>query len=105
MQKRVALARAIAPGPEVLFFDEPTTGLDPIRADVINRLITSLNADLGTTAVTITHDMVSARIIAHRIAMLHEGRIVWQGPREQLDASDNASWTSLCRAGRKGPIT
>ncbi len=89
MQKRVALARAIAPGPEILFFDEPTTGLDPIRADVINRLIASLNADLGTTAITITHDMASARHIAHRVAMLHEGRIIWQGPREALEASGN----------------
>jgi phospholipid/cholesterol/gamma-HCH transport system ATP-binding protein len=105
MQKRVALARAIAPGPEVLFFDEPTTGLDPIRADVINRLITSLNADLGTTAVTITHDMVSARIIAHRIAMLHEGRIVWQGPREQLEASGNAVVDQFVQGRAEGPIT
>jgi phospholipid/cholesterol/gamma-HCH transport system ATP-binding protein len=89
----------------VLFFDEPTTGLDPIRADVINRLITSLNADLGTTAVTITHDMVSARIIAHRIAMLHEGRIVWQGPRDQLDASDNAIVDQFVQGKAEGPIT
>jgi phospholipid/cholesterol/gamma-HCH transport system ATP-binding protein len=87
MQKRVALARAIAPGPDVLFFDEPTTGLDPIRADVIDRLITGVVNDLGTTAVTITHDLASARKIAHRVAMLHEGRIVWEGAIEELDAS------------------
>jgi phospholipid/cholesterol/gamma-HCH transport system ATP-binding protein len=87
MQKRVALARAIAPGPEILFFDEPTTGLDPIRADVIDKLITGVVEDLGTTAVTITHDLASARKIAHRVAMLHEARIVWEGGTEALDAS------------------
>ena len=79
MQKRVALARAIAPRPEVLFFDEPTTGLDPIHADVINDLIVSLVDDLGITALTITHDMASARKIAHRVAMLYRGRIIWHG--------------------------
>lgn len=89
MQKRVALARAIAPRPEILFFDEPTTGLDPIRAGVINDLICELVADLGMTALTITHDMTSARKIAHRVAMLHHGRVVWQGPLAQLDASDH----------------
>jgi phospholipid/cholesterol/gamma-HCH transport system ATP-binding protein len=104
MQKRVALARAIAPGPEVLFFDEPTTGLDPIRADVINRLITSLNTDLGTTAITITHDLASARAIAHRVAMLHEGRIIWQGPREALDASGNAVVDQFVNGRADGPI-
>lgn len=90
MQKRVALARAIAGRPEILFFDEPTTGLDPIRAHSINGLIVSLVRDLGITAVTITHDMASARTIAHRVAMLHEGRIIWSGPRDGLDASGNA---------------
>jgi len=89
MQKRVALARAIAPGPEVLLFDEPTTGLDPIRASVINDLICTLVTDLGVTALTITHDMVSARKIAHEIAMLHEGRIVWRGSQEELSSTGN----------------
>lgn len=89
MQKRVALARAIADRPEILFFDEPTTGLDPIRAESINSLIVSLVHDLGTTAVTITHDMASARRIAHHVAMLHEGKIVWTGPRERIDDSGN----------------
>ena len=84
MQKRVALARAIAPRPEIIFFDEPTTGLDPIRADVINDLIVSLVEDLGVTALTITHDMASARKIAHRVAMLYQGRIIWSGPRDRL---------------------
>ena len=89
MQKRVALARAIAPRPEIIFFDEPTTGLDPIRADVINDLIVSLVDDLGVTALTITHDMASARKIAHRVAMLYQGRIVWKGPRDRLWDSGN----------------
>ena len=89
MQKRVALARAIAANPDIIFFDEPTTGLDPIRANQINHLIRSLTSDLGATAITITHDMASARIIADRVAMLHEGRIVWSGPVDQLDTSGN----------------
>src|SRR5580704_2529725 len=79
MQKRVALARAIAAEPEIIFFDEPTTGLDPIMADVINDLIIKCVREVGATAVSITHDMVSARKIADRIAMLHKGKIVWQG--------------------------
>lgn len=90
MQKRVALARAIAAEPETIFFDEPTTGLDPIRADTINRLIRGLVTDLGVTAVTITHDMASVRRIADRVAMLKDGRIIWQGPVSALESSGNA---------------
>ena len=93
MQKRVALARAIAAEPEIIFFDEPTTGLDPIMADVINDLIVKCVREVGTTAVSITHDMVSARKIADRIAMLHQGRIVWHGPTAEIDRSGNP----LCR--------
>ncbi|MBZ6378161.1 ABC transporter ATP-binding protein [Pacificimonas flava] len=89
MQKRVALARAIAANPDLIFFDEPTTGLDPIRANTINQLIRGLVTDLGCTAVTITHDMASAHHIADQVAMLHEGRIVWAGPVDQLDKSGN----------------
>lgn len=89
MQKRVALARAIAAEPEIIFFDEPTTGLDPIRADTINRLIRSLVTDLGVTAVTITHDMASARRIADRVAMLKDGRIRWEGKVADLENSGN----------------
>jgi len=89
MQKRVALARAIAAEPEILFFDEPTTGLDPIMADVINRLIVDLVRGLGAATISITHDMTSARKIADRIAMLHKGRIVWQGPTPEIDRTDN----------------
>jgi phospholipid/cholesterol/gamma-HCH transport system ATP-binding protein len=86
----VALARAIAREPEIIFFDEPTTGLDPIMADVINELIVKCVSDLGATAISITHDMASARKIGHRIGMLHEGRLVWQGPVSEIDRSGDA---------------
>ena len=104
MQKRVALARAIAPRPEIIFFDEPTTGLDPIRADVINDLIVSLVEDLGVTALTITHDMASARKIAHRVAMLYRGRIVWSGPRDRLYDSGNPYVDQFVQGRAEGPI-
>jgi phospholipid/cholesterol/gamma-HCH transport system ATP-binding protein len=104
MQKRVALARAIAAEPEILFFDEPTTGLDPIMADVINALIVDLVRGLGATAVSITHDMVSARKIAHRIAMLHKGRIIWQGPAGEIDRSDNPFVDQFVHGRAEGPI-
>ncbi|WP_076071161.1 ABC transporter ATP-binding protein [Sphingomonas montana] len=104
MQKRVALARAIAPRPEIIFFDEPTTGLDPIRADVINNLIVSLVEDLGVTALTITHDMASARKIAHRVAMLYQGRIIWEGSRDRLYDSDNPYVDQFVRGDADGPI-
>ncbi len=89
MQKRVGLARAIAADPEIIFFDEPTTGLDPIMADVINDLIIATVKDVGATALSITHDMVSARKIADRIAMLYRGKIIWEGPTAQIDSSGN----------------
>ncbi len=97
MQKRVALARAIAPGPDILFFDEPTTGLDPIRADTINALIREQVTALGATAITITHDMVSARHIADRIAMLKDGHIIWHGAVDALDHSGNAEVQEFVR--------
>jgi phospholipid/cholesterol/gamma-HCH transport system ATP-binding protein len=104
MQKRVALARAIAPRPEIIFFDEPTTGLDPIRADVINDLIVELVDDLGVTALTITHDMASARKIAHRVAMLYQGKIVWTGPRDRLYDSGNPYVDQFVQGRAEGPI-
>ncbi|WBO24226.1 ABC transporter ATP-binding protein [Sphingomonas abietis] len=104
MQKRVALARAIAPRPEIIFFDEPTTGLDPIRADMINDLITSLVVDLGVTALTITHDMASARKIANRVAMLYNGRIIWHGPRDRLYDSGNPYVDQFVQGRADGPI-
>jgi len=104
MQKRVGLARAIAPRPDIILFDEPTTGLDPIRADVINHLICSLVEDLGITALTITHDMVSARKIAHRVAMLYAGRIIWHGPRDRLYDSGNPYVDQFVLGHAEGPI-
>jgi phospholipid/cholesterol/gamma-HCH transport system ATP-binding protein len=104
MQKRVALARAIAAEPEIVFFDEPTTGLDPIMADVINDLIVKCVREVGTTAVSITHDMVSARKIADRIAMLHGGRIVWHGPTAEIDHSGNPYVDQFIHGRADGPI-
>lgn len=104
MQKRVALARAIAPKPEIIFFDEPTTGLDPIRADVINDLIVTLTEDAGITALTITHDMASARKIAHRVAMLYQGKIIWRGPRDRLYDSGNPYVDQFVQGRADGPI-
>ena len=104
MQKRVALARAIAARPEILFFDEPTTGLDPIMADVINNLIRTLVTDLKITALTITHDMASVRKIADSVAMLYEGRIVWHGPRDGIDSADNPFVDQFVHGRADGPI-
>lgn len=105
MQKRVALARAIATSPEIIFFDEPTTGLDPIMADVINDLIVKCVKKLGATALTITHDMASARKIADHVAMIHQGRILWSGPVEDLDNSGNPYVDQFIHGSAKGPIT
>ena len=104
MQKRVALARAIAAEPEIIFFDEPTTGLDPIMADVINDLIIKCVREVGATAVSITHDMVSARKIGDRIAMLHKGKIVWQGPAGEIDDSRNPFVDQFVNGRAEGPI-
>jgi phospholipid/cholesterol/gamma-HCH transport system ATP-binding protein len=104
MQKRVGLARAIAADPEILFFDEPTTGLDPIMADVINDLIISTVKDLGVTAVSITHDMISARKISDRIAMLYKGKIIWQGPTKDIDNSGNEYVDQFIHGRAVGPI-
>ena len=90
MQKRVGLARAIAADPEIIFFDEPTTGLDPIMADVINNLIVDCVKRLGATTISITHDMASARKIADDIAMIYKGQIIWQGKAKDIDSSGNA---------------
>jgi phospholipid/cholesterol/gamma-HCH transport system ATP-binding protein len=104
MQKRVGLARAIAAEPEILIFDEPTTGLDPIMADVINRLIIDCVRGLGATAISITHDMTSARKIADRIAMLHKGQIVWNGPTAEIDRTDNPFVEQFVHGRAEGPI-
>ncbi|HYD29998.1 MAG TPA: ATP-binding cassette domain-containing protein [Azospirillaceae bacterium] len=104
MQKRVALARAIAAEPEIIFFDEPTTGLDPIMADVINDLIVQCVKDLGATALTITHDMASARKIADRVAMIYQGQIIWSGPASRIDDSGNPYVDQFVHGRAEGPI-
>ena len=104
MQQRVALARAIAADPEIIFFDEPTTGLDPIMADVINDLIVKITREVGATALSITHDMASSRKIAHRIAMLYNGRIIWNGPPAAIDASGNPFVDQFVHGRAEGPI-
>jgi phospholipid/cholesterol/gamma-HCH transport system ATP-binding protein len=104
MQKRVGLARAIATQPEILFFDEPTTGLDPIMADVINELIARSVRHLGATAISITHDMASARKIADRVTMLYQGRLIWQGPVAEIDESGNPYVDQFIHGRGEGPI-
>jgi len=104
MQKRVSLARAIAREPEIIFFDEPTTGLDPIMSDVINHLIVKSVKGLGATAVSITHDMISARKIADRIAMIFGGKIIWQGPTSSIDNSGNPYVDQFIHGRAEGPI-
>ena len=105
MQKRVALARAIATNPEIIFFDEPTAGLDPIMADVINKLIIERVREMGATALTITHDLASARKIADRIGMLHGGKIIWIGPAAEVDRSGNPYVEQFIHGRAEGPIT
>ena len=104
MQKRVGLARAIAADPEIIFFDEPTTGLDPIMADVINNLIVDCVKRLGATTVSITHDMASARKIADDIAMIFKGEIIWQGPAKTIDHSGNPYVDQFIHGRAEGPI-
>lgn len=104
MQKRVSLARAIATKPEIIFFDEPTTGLDPIMADVINDLIIESARGLGATALTITHDMASARKIADKIAMLYKGKIIWTGTVKEMDKTDNEYVRQFINGCSQGPI-
>lgn len=104
MQKRVGLARAIAAEPEVIFFDEPTTGLDPIMSGVINDLIREIVVEMGATAMTITHDMTSVRAIADQVAMLHGGKIRWSGPVAQMDDSGDPYVTQFISGSAEGPI-
>jgi phospholipid/cholesterol/gamma-HCH transport system ATP-binding protein len=104
MQKRVGLARAIAADPQIIFFDEPTTGLDPIMADVINDLIASTVHDLGVTALSITHDMASARKISNRIAMIYKGKIIWDGATKDIDHSGNPYVDQFIHGSAQGPI-
>ena len=105
MQKRVGLARAIATDPEVIFFDEPTTGLDPIMSGVINDLIRGIVTEMGATAMTITHDMRSVHAIADRVAMLYEGRVEWTGPHADLETCENAIVRQFVNGSTDGPIS
>ena len=104
MQKRVSLARAIATEPEIIFFDEPTTGLDPIMSQVINELIKQCVDDLGATALSITHDMHSLRVIGDNAAMINDGRIIWHGPAGDNDHSGNAHVEQIVQGKAQGPI-
>lgn len=104
MQKRVGLARAIAADPEIIFFDEPTTGLDPIMAGVINDLIREIVVEMGATAITITHDMASVRAIADNVAMLHDGVIQWSGPVGDIDTSGDPFLDQFIHGRAIGPI-
>jgi phospholipid/cholesterol/gamma-HCH transport system ATP-binding protein len=104
MQKRASLARAIAAEPDIIFFDEPTTGLDPIMAGVINDLIREIVTEMGATAVTITHDMSSVRAIADRVVMLHAGRIRWHGPVAEMDGADDPYLQQFITGSAEGPI-
>lgn len=104
MKKRVGLARAIATDPEIVFFDEPTTGLDPIMGDVINDLIVQIVNQLGATALSITHDMASARKIAHRITMLYQGQLIWKGTVAEIDTTDNPYVKQFIHGQAEGPI-
>jgi phospholipid/cholesterol/gamma-HCH transport system ATP-binding protein len=104
MQKRVALARAIAANPEIIFFDEPTTGLDPIMADVINQLIVKCSKELGATTLTITHDMASVRHIAHKVGMLYQGKLIWQGEVREIERSGNEYVDQFVHGRGEGPI-
>lgn len=104
MQKRVGLARAIASDPKIIFFDEPTTGLDPIMAGVINDLIREIVVEMGATAITITHDMTSVRAIADNVAMLHDGVIQWSGPVSDIDRSGDPFLDQFIHGRAIGPI-
>ncbi len=104
MKKRVGLARAIAYGPEIILYDEPSTGIDPIRADAINDLIIQMKNEMGVTSVVITHDMVSAYKIADRIAMLYEGKIVEEGTPEEIEKTENEIVQQFIHGRAKGPI-
>lgn len=105
MQKRVALARAIAANPEIIFFDEPTTGLDPIMSDVINKLIVKCSKELGATTLTITHDMASARHIANNVTMIYQGKLIWRGDIKHIDSSNNPYVDQFIHGRAEGPIT
>jgi len=104
MRKRVGLARAIAIDPEIILFDEPTTGIDPIMGDIINKLIAKVTREIGATGITITHDMTSARTISDRVAMIYKGKVVWQGDTEAIDQTGNEYVDQFIHGRIEGPI-
>lgn len=104
MQKRAGLARAIATNPDIIFFDEPTTGLDPIMANVINDLIHEIVTEIGATTITITHDMSSVRAIASNVAMIHDGQIRWHGPVAEMDSAEDPYLRQFIGGYAEGPI-
>lgn len=105
MQKRVSLARAICTDPKIVFFDEPTTGLDPIMANVINDLIVKIREELGATTISITHDMHSVQRIAEDVALIHNGKIQWSGTKEEMNNSDNPYIVQFINGLSDGPFT
>ncbi len=105
MQKRAALARAICTDPEMIFFDEPTTGLDPIMANVINELIIKVRDELGATTVTITHDMNSAQKVAKEVALIYKGKVIWKGTRDEMQSTDNPYLHQFINGLTSGPIS
>jgi phospholipid/cholesterol/gamma-HCH transport system ATP-binding protein len=105
MQKRVSLARTICTNPEIIFFDEPTTGLDPIMSNVINELIIRATEKLGATSITITHDMKSAKMIADKIAMIHHGKIIYEGTPEETEKTNNPIVSQFINGRTEGPIS
>ena len=104
MQRRVALARAVSSKPKLIFFDEPTTGLDPIMASIIDDLIVTNVKDLGATALSITHDMQSARRIADRVALLYQGELIWSGNIQELDTTSNPYVRQFIQGQSDGPM-
>jgi phospholipid/cholesterol/gamma-HCH transport system ATP-binding protein len=105
MKKRVGLARALAPEPRVMLYDEPTTGLDPINADAINELIREMQSKLDVTSVVVTHDMTSAYKVADRISMLHEGRILETGTPDEIRNTTDPTVRQFVRGQAQGPMT
>ncbi len=105
MQKRAALARAIATNPKVIFFDEPTAGLDPIVSGTINALIRRCVSDLGASAITITHDIPSLRVIADRVGLLFKGELIWRGEIADIDKTDNPYMRQFIDGNPHGPFT
>lgn len=98
MQKRVGLARAIATNPEIMFFDEPTAGLDPINANIVSELIANLSKQLKATTITITHDMICMNKVADNVAMIHSGTIIWHGTKSEIKHSENSKVISFLKA-------